>query len=118
MRFSAMAVLLVAAVVALWTDAVPMAAEPRQGAAEMVLEGGRQGPVPFPHHRHQAALGDCTVCHTVFAQEPGSIERLKAAGTLKAQSDVMNKLCVKCHRAERKAGGRSGPVTCTACHQK
>ena len=94
------------------------AAEPDKGAEQLVIEGGRQGPVPFPHHRHQAALTDCNVCHEVFPQQSGSIDRLKADGTLKAKSDVMNKLCIKCHRAKRNAGEKSGPVTCSQCHPK
>ena len=95
-----------------------LAAEPNKGAEQIVLDGGKKGPVPFPHHRHQAAVADCNVCHSVFPQEPGSIQRLKAAGTIKAQSDVMNKLCKRCHQAKRNAGEKAGPVTCNTCHQK
>ena len=94
------------------------AAGPNKGAEQIVIDGGHKGPVPFAHHRHQAALSDCNACHTIFPQEPGSIERLKAAGTLKAKSDVMNKLCIKCHRAKKSAGEKTGPVTCSSCHQK
>jgi hypothetical protein len=94
------------------------AAETDKGAETMMLEGGRQGAVPFPHHRHQSVLGDCNLCHGVFPQESGAIARLKAAGQLKAKSDVMNKLCIKCHRAKKTAGEKSGPLTCTTCHQR
>ena len=95
-----------------------LAAEVNKGAEQIVLEMAKKGPVPFPHHRHQAAVADCNVCHSVFPQEPGSIRRLKADGTLKAQSSVMNKLCIKCHKARRAAGEKTGPVTCNTCHQK
>jgi len=44
------------------------AAEGGQGAEAVVLDGGRRGPVPFGHHRHQAVLGDCNLCHAVFPQ--------------------------------------------------
>jgi hypothetical protein len=94
------------------------AAESGKGADAMILEGGSQGPVPFGHHRHQEALGDCNLCHDLFPQEAGAIERLKAAGQLKAKSDVMNKLCIKCHRAKKNAGEKAGPLTCTTCHQR
>ena len=110
--------LVVAAAVMMLIPFSLRAAEPNKGAEQIVIDGGRQGPVPFPHHRHQTALNDCNACHAVFPQEAGSIDRLKAAGTLKAKSDVMNKLCVKCHRAKRSANEKSGPVTCSACHQK
>ncbi len=94
------------------------AAEAGKGADAMVLDGGSRGPVPFGHHRHQAALGDCNLCHSVFPQEAGSIQRLKASGGLKAKSDVMNKLCINCHRTKKNAGAASGPLTCAACHQR
>ena len=29
---------------------------------------------------------------------------------------VMNKLCIKCHKAEKKAGKPYGPTTCSKCH--
>jgi len=106
-----------AALLALAAVGLP-AAEENRGADRMTLEGGSRGPVPFPHHRHQTALDDCQACHAVFPQEAGSIERLKAEGTLKAQSDVMNKLCVKCHRAKRRDDVKTGPITCRECHRK
>ena len=84
-------------------------------AAEMVLEGGARGKVPFPHRTHQTVLGDCGACHDLFPQEAGAIERLKAAGDLK-RKQVMNKSCVKCHKAMKKQGGQAGPTTCSKCH--
>lgn len=87
------------------------------GAAEMKLNGGTQGVIPFPHHRHQQVLGDCLVCHGTFAQEKGSIDKAKAEGTL-AKKQVMNKLCIQCHRTEKKAGKNAGPTTCSKCHVK
>ncbi|MDD2604523.1 MAG: cytochrome c3 family protein [Desulfobacterales bacterium] len=94
------------------------AAEGGNGADAMVLDGGSRGPVPFGHHRHQTALGDCNLCHAVFPREAGSIQRLKADGSLKARSDVMNKLCIQCHRAKKTAGVATGPLTCAQCHQR
>ena len=81
----------------------------------MTLEGGSRGRVPFPHLRHQTGLRDCQVCHALFPQERLSIERLKSEGQL-VKKQVMNTLCIKCHRAEASAGNPSGPKTCAQCH--
>jgi len=87
------------------------------GAPQMELEGGTSGKVPFPHLAHQKALSDCNACHGTFPQQAGAIEALKAEGTLK-KKEVMNKLCIKCHREKKNAGEKSGPLTCTTCHGK
>lgn len=87
------------------------------GAPRLTLEGGKSGPVPFPHAAHQEALGDCRICHELFPQEAGAIERLKAAGELKPKQ-VMNKHCTKCHRQYKKDGRKTGPTTCKSCHVK
>ncbi len=86
-----------------------------KGAANMVLTGGERGNVPFPHHQHQNKLVDCKICHDVFPQENGAIDRLKKEGKLKPKM-VMNKQCTKCHKAKRRAGQKSGPITCKQCH--
>jgi hypothetical protein len=88
-----------------------------KGAKELEMPGGVRGNIPFPHHRHQNALGNCDVCHTLFPQVRGSIEKLKAEGKLK-RKQVMNTLCTKCHRERIKTGKRSGPISCSTCHQK
>lgn len=86
-----------------------------RGAAEIVIEGGNRGDVPFPHLQHQDRLVDCKVCHAVFPQEKGAIETLKAEGKLEPKQ-VMNKQCTKCHRDKKRAGEKSGPTTCKSCH--
>ena len=104
-------------VLGLW-DAASMADQsPNRGAAQIVLPGGSSGNVPFPHHRHQENQADCMTCHELFPQEPGSVEQLKSEGKLQAKQ-VMNKLCVKCHRELKRANQPSGPVTCKTCHIK
>lgn len=87
------------------------------GAAEIVLDGGTSGNVAFPHQRHQAKLVDCTTCHSVFPQKAGGIEELKAQGKL-AKKQIMNELCIKCHKEKKQAGEKAGPTTCTTCHVK
>jgi hypothetical protein len=96
--------------------AVSQATE-NQGAENIVLEGSKRGKVPFPHRQHQKNLGDCQICHSIFPQEPGAIQKLKAQGKLKKKY-VMNKLCIKCHKAKKRAGQPSGPTKCKNCHIK
>ena len=60
---------------------------------------------------------DCMVCHGLFPQEAGALDRLKGGGQLQ-EKQVMNKLCVKCHRENQKAQKATGPVTCKKCHIK
>jgi len=85
------------------------------GAAEMLIEGGSRGKIPFPHRTHQEVLGDCNKCHDLFPQETGAITRLKKSGDLK-KKQVMNKSCVKCHKTMKKGGAKAGPTTCSKCH--
>lgn len=89
----------------------------KQGAAQIQLDGGNRGGVPFPHHQHQSTLKDCQACHALFPQEQGGIERLKKEGKL-VKKQVMNKHCIKCHKATKKNGAKSGPTTCSKCHIK
>ncbi|OQX17056.1 MAG: cytochrome C [Desulfobacteraceae bacterium IS3] len=101
----------------LLTAVIAIAAEQSKGAKDMELSGGDKGKVAFPHQKHQEVLGDCKICHDVFPQEPGSIEKLKAAGKLE-KKQVMNKQCVKCHKEKENAGVKTGPTACSKCHQK
>jgi len=93
------------------------ATEAVKGAAELVIPGGKGGDVAFPHRRHQENLGTCAVCHSVFPQQAGAIDALKAQGKLKPKQ-VMNKQCTGCHREKKRAGEKAGPTTCTGCHRK
>ncbi len=86
-----------------------------KGAEKIQIDGGSRGEIPFQHRAHQDRLGDCNVCHTMFPQESQSLARLKENGQLKPKN-VMNKLCIKCHKAEKKAGNSAGPTTCSKCH--
>lgn len=86
------------------------------GRDMITLEGGKSGPVPFKHHLHQDVVKDCQVCHKDFPQEQGALEAAKLAGTLK-KKQVMNKTCISCHREKKKAGEKTGPVSCKTCHQ-
>ncbi len=87
------------------------------GHEEVKLDGGNRGMIDFPHHLHQSAIDDCNTCHAVFPKVQGSIKTLKTQGKLK-KKQVMNKTCLKCHRAMKKAGEDTGPTKCSACHIK
>jgi hypothetical protein len=88
-----------------------------KGAEQIELQGGKSGPVPFPHLVHQDALADCNVCHELFPQEIGAIDKLKASGELQ-KKQIMNKHCTKCHKKMKKEGQKTGPTTCKSCHIK
>jgi len=88
-----------------------------QGSKEISLYGGKSGNILFPHHVHQAVVKDCMVCHADFAQKKGALGNAKKTGDLK-RKQVMNKTCLKCHRALKKAGEKAGPTSCKKCHIK
>ena len=90
---------------------------PNKGAEQIILMGGKRGDISFPHRQHQNKLSDCERCHNLFPQQKQAIEKLKSEGTLKAKQ-IMNKLCVACHRSERNAGRPAGPTLCSKCHSK
>jgi len=98
------------------TGAIASAVQ-NQGAKDIKLDGGNRGVVPFPHHLHQSAIGDCNACHRIFPKTAGIIKDLKMQGKLK-KKQVMNKSCIKCHREKKKAGVKAGPIKCSECHVK
>ncbi len=93
------------------------AAEQNKGPVVIELDGGTKGKIAFPHRRHQDRLDNCQKCHAVFPQQSGAIKQLKASGKLKKKY-VMRKLCIKCHKTEKKAGRKAGPTSCAKCHVK
>ncbi|MCP4131169.1 MAG: cytochrome c3 family protein [bacterium] len=88
-----------------------------KGAKDIELSGGTKGKVAFPHLKHQDTLKDCNICHDVFPQHSGSIDKLKKEGKLKKKY-VMKKQCIKCHKKKKKAGEKTGPTSCSKCHNK
>ena len=110
------AILIILYVLLLATAGAAMGVQTQEkGAAELELNGGNRGPVPFPHLRHQETMGECGTCHDIFPQKKGGIDELKARGELKSKQ-VMNKQCIRCHREMKKAGEKAGPTTCSSCH--
>jgi ribosomal protein S27E len=114
MKCNSLIVIVAAAILGVY---VAIAAAANRGADDIAIYGGSSGKVPFPHAQHQDRIQDCNVCHSVFAQESGAIKRMKEQGTLKPKK-VMNLQCIKCHKAEKRAGKPHGPVTCSTCHVK
>jgi len=92
-------------------------ADQAKGSKEISINGGNKGDILLPHQLHQETLQDCQICHSIFPQEAGAIDSAKASGALK-KKQVMNKTCLKCHRAMKKAGDKTGPVSCSGCHIK
>ncbi len=68
--------------------------EEDKGAENLRIQAGRMNNVHFPHHRHQAALGDCAVCHDLFPKQAHSIRKLKDQGKLRKKQGFQQKLLV------------------------
>jgi hypothetical protein len=92
-------------------------ADQPEGREEISLYGGKSGNILFPHHIHQKVVTDCQICHVNFPQEEGALGAAKESAALK-KKQVMNKTCLKCHRALKKAGEKAGPTSCKKCHKK
>lgn len=98
------------------TGAIAVAVQ-NHGAKDIALDSGKKGEVNFPHYLHQDTIGDCNVCHDLFPKTAGIIKNLKEQKKLK-KKQVMNKTCIKCHKAKRNAGEKTGPIRCSKCHVK
>ncbi len=108
---------IIPAIIGILCIAVLAIAEQNKGAEKIVLHGGNTGDVSFPHLQHQNVLADCNLCHDLFPQEAGVIDKMKAGDKLKSKQ-VMNTKCLKCHREKKKEGVKTGPTSCSVCHQK
>ena len=108
----------VAAALFLALAVVPLATanSDSKGPETLVIEASK-GNITLPHREHQQNLKDCKICHTFFPKKAGSITAMKADGKLK-KKQVMNKLCLNCHRKLKKAGKDAGPTSCSGCHKK
>lgn len=93
-----------------------VAQEQTKGSKDIDLSAGSKENIPFPHFKHQEVLKDCNICHNDFPQTAGSIAKLKADGKLE-KKQIMNKLCIKCHKEKENVGEKTGPVSCSKCHQ-
>jgi len=105
------------AVIGILCFAVLAIAEQNKGAEKIVLHGANMGDITFPHHQHQNVLGDCNLCHDLFPKEAGVIDKMKAGDELK-KKQVMNTKCIRCHKEKKNEGVKTGPTSCSVCHQK
>ncbi len=87
------------------------------GPAKINIYGGKTGNIDFPHKVHQDTLKDCSICHKLFKKETDALKKMKEANEMKKKA-IMNKLCIKCHRARKNQGLETGPTSCKKCHIK
>ncbi len=116
-RLAPVAITVLALCLALAVVPAQTATSDQKGPETLVIDGGRKGNITLPHREHQQNLKDCKICHSIFPKKAGSINAMKDDGALK-KKQVMNKLCLNCHRALKKAGRDAGPISCSGCHKK
>lgn len=107
--------ILIAAIM-LFSTALVVSAENRGGEV-LKIDGASKGEVTFPHKEHQDNLKDCKICHATFPQEAGVIKKMKDNKELK-RKQVMNEVCLKCHKEYKSEGKEHGPINCNGCHGK
>jgi hypothetical protein len=93
------------------------ASEEKKGAESITIDGASKGNVEFPHKEHQDELKECMLCHDTFPQELGVIKKMKTNKELQ-RKQVMNDVCLKCHKDFKKQGKEHGPTSCNGCHSK
>lgn len=70
----------------------------------------------FPHHDHQAKVGDCKTCHH---KSDGTTHKAcktchhDKKGDAPAMKDAMHERCKGCHKK-----GKKGPTKCNDCHNR
>lgn len=97
----------------IFAAALVVAAENRGG--EKLTIDASKGAVTFPHKEHQDNLKDCKLCHATFPQELGVIKKMKEKKELE-RKQVMDGVCLKCHKDYKAAGKDHGPINCNGCH--
>ncbi|WP_456325731.1 cytochrome c3 family protein [Desulfonauticus submarinus] len=88
----------------------------------------RKGPVKFSHASHASV--DCKECHHTWDGK-GKIKKCTDSGchdivnpkgkekrSIKYYYQAFHKNCIGCHKAEKKAGKKTGPTACNKCHAK
>ncbi|SLM28613.1 Cytochrome c, class III family protein [Desulfamplus magnetovallimortis] len=101
----------------LFAAVIVTASEEKKGEPVITVDGGSKGEVSFPHKEHQEELKECNLCHDTFPQEMGVIKKMKDNKELK-KKQVMNEVCLKCHKDYKKEGKKYGPISCSGCHAK
>jgi hypothetical protein len=86
----------------------------------ITLDGGRRGPVVFPHVAHHKVIETCQTCHHNMPQDAERPDKGcrechtndHKVPTMKAFHDT----CITCHRNENREKKNELPVRCTDCH--
>ncbi len=98
-------------------------AAPKAPAESLVIkaEKMKKPPVPFEHAKH--AKYECSKCHHTWKGEGtpkgcGECHKEQKDGKKLGFKDAAHKTCRGCHRAMTKAGDKTGPTKCSACHKK
>ena len=93
-----------------------------------VFKEPKQGPVIFPHDKHKELK--CTECHHVLkdgknvwkqgdeVQKCSACHKLKAEGKTVKLEKAFHERCQTCHKKLKKEKKKTGPTSCTKCHQK
>ncbi|MBF0234906.1 MAG: cytochrome c3 family protein [Desulfamplus sp.] len=108
--------IIISVLIMILAAALVIAAENENRGGEILkVDGGSKGEVTFPHKEHQDNLKDCKLCHDTFPQKLGVIKEMKDKKELK-RKQVMNDVCLKCHKDYKKANKAYGPINCNGCH--
>jgi len=98
-------------------------AAPKAPAEGLVIkaEKMKKPPVTFEHAKH--AKFECSKCHHKWdgKDKPKGCaicHKDKKDGKKLSIKNAAHKTCRGCHRAMKKAGDKTGPTKCTACHKK
>ncbi len=91
-------------------------ANEKVGKEVIELSGRDKGNIAFPHEKHQKAVKDCMICHSLFPKKMGVISDMITDGKLQ-DKQVMNQ-CLACHRDMKNTGEKTGPTSCLQCHKK
>jgi hypothetical protein len=98
-------------------------AAPKAPTKMIVIKSAKmkKPPVPFKHASH--AKFDCAKCHHKWDHKGTpkgceSCHKDKKEGKKLSIKNAAHKTCRGCHRAMKKAGEKTGPSKCNACHKK
>lgn len=89
---------------------------------KVLFEGGRKGPVDFPHVVHHEAEIACVSCHHNMAEDQELPDQAcRECHTSDSKVKAMKAFhdnCIPCHRDENKENDLELPVKCNDCHVK
>ncbi len=120
-------IVLLVAMVAFLGLAVVAFATPAGPAGDLKItkaEGAAKKPaVNYNHEKHTAAVPDCKTCHHTWKGEGNPEKCSKCHGAKKdgkklSIKNALHKSCKDCHKNLKKAGKKTGPTSCKACHKK